>query len=244
MTAPQVHDQYTSYINGGVTSITQTTVQNSNIDSTKFTYGGKELDEEINLYYFNARYYDATTGRFINVDPIQDGTNWYVYCNNNPLNKVDPTGLSFKDIVNYVKNDWNSTSSETKRDAFLTGATVGLAIAGAIITGGTLPVAIAVVTSAVTVTNFVLNTLEEQKSKEEINTKIETLQKSNDNLVESNKELTNQNTETSNRLDDLSSRMDALESQKTIDNRDSDDSIQMENKTDIDNSKAEEKVQE
>ena len=45
------------------------------------------------LYYFNARYYDATIGRFINVDPIQDGLNWYVYANNNPLNRVDPTGL-------------------------------------------------------------------------------------------------------------------------------------------------------
>ena len=59
----------------------------------KYTYGGKELDDSTNLYYFNARYYDATIGRFINVDPIQDGTNWYVYCNNNPLSMVDPTGL-------------------------------------------------------------------------------------------------------------------------------------------------------
>ncbi len=63
-------------------------------DLGKYSYGGKELDEDINLYYFNARFYDATTGRFINVDPIQDGTNWYVYCSNNPLNMVDPTGLS------------------------------------------------------------------------------------------------------------------------------------------------------
>jgi len=59
----------------------------------KYTYGGKELDDETNLYYFNARYYDATIGRFINVDPIQDGLNWYVYCNNNPLSFKDPTGL-------------------------------------------------------------------------------------------------------------------------------------------------------
>ncbi len=62
-------------------------------DLGKYSYGGKELDDENGLYYFNARYYDSTTGRFINVDPIQDGTNWYIYCNNNPLNMVDPTGL-------------------------------------------------------------------------------------------------------------------------------------------------------
>ena len=58
-----------------------------------YTYGGKELDEVTNLYYFNARYYDATAGRFINVDPVQDGSNWYVYCSNNPLGMKDPTGL-------------------------------------------------------------------------------------------------------------------------------------------------------
>jgi RHS repeat-associated protein len=63
-------------------------------DEAKYSYGGKELDDNTNLYYFNARYYDATIGRFINVDPIQDGTNWYVYVSNNPLNMVDPTGLS------------------------------------------------------------------------------------------------------------------------------------------------------
>jgi len=62
-------------------------------DENRFSYIGREFDEEINLYYVNARYYDATIGRFINVDPIQDGWNWYVYCNNNPLKYKDPTGL-------------------------------------------------------------------------------------------------------------------------------------------------------
>jgi RHS repeat-associated protein len=57
----------------------------------KYTYSGKELDGETNLYYFNARYYDAEIGRFISVDPAKDGLNWYVYCNNNPL--------SFKDLA-------------------------------------------------------------------------------------------------------------------------------------------------
>jgi RHS repeat-associated protein len=65
-------------------------------DKAKYSYGGKELDDETNLYYFNARFYDATTGRFINVDPVQDGTNWYIYCNDNPLNAKDPTGLEWK----------------------------------------------------------------------------------------------------------------------------------------------------
>ena len=29
-----------------------------------------------------APYYDPSTGRFISEDPIRDGLNWYVYCEN------------------------------------------------------------------------------------------------------------------------------------------------------------------
>lgn len=46
-------------------------------------------------YYFNARYYDPTIGRFITEDPARDGINWYVYCGNNPLSYTDPTGLVY-----------------------------------------------------------------------------------------------------------------------------------------------------
>jgi RHS repeat-associated protein len=73
-------------------------------DTAKYSYSGKELDEGTELYYFNARYYDATIGRFINVDPVQDGTNWYVYCANNPLSFVDPTGLDEYENVNIPDN--------------------------------------------------------------------------------------------------------------------------------------------
>ncbi len=44
-------------------------------------------------YYFNARWYDASTGRFISEDPARDGQNWYVYVSNNPLKYIDPTGM-------------------------------------------------------------------------------------------------------------------------------------------------------
>ncbi len=46
-------------------------------------------------YYYNARWYDADTGRFISEDPARDGQNWYVYTSNNPIKYVDPTGLIF-----------------------------------------------------------------------------------------------------------------------------------------------------
>ncbi len=57
-------------------------------------YTGKDYDEVSGLYYFNARWYDSELGRFITEDPIKDGLNWYVYCNNNPLIFVDPSGLA------------------------------------------------------------------------------------------------------------------------------------------------------
>ena len=56
-------------------------------------YTGKGYDDEVGLYYFNARWYDPELGRFISEDPAQDGVNWYVYVSNNPLKYVDPTGL-------------------------------------------------------------------------------------------------------------------------------------------------------
>jgi RHS repeat-associated protein len=61
----------------------------------KFT--GQELDST-GLYYYGARYYDATIGRFISADVlVQDqanpqALNRYTYCLNNPLRYTDPTG--------------------------------------------------------------------------------------------------------------------------------------------------------
>ena len=70
------------------------TVTSSNgYDGTKdISYTGKEEDAT-GLYYFNARYYDPSIGRFITEDPARDGINWYTYCGNNPLSYTDPSGL-------------------------------------------------------------------------------------------------------------------------------------------------------
>jgi RHS repeat-associated protein len=70
------------------------TVTSSNgYDGTKdISYTGKEEDAT-GLYYFNARYYDPSIGRFITEDPIRSGLNWYAYCGNNPLSFTDPSGL-------------------------------------------------------------------------------------------------------------------------------------------------------
>jgi hypothetical protein len=43
-------------------------------------------------------------GRFTSEDPARDGINWYVYCANNPLAFIDPTGLDPITSPNYKKD--------------------------------------------------------------------------------------------------------------------------------------------
>jgi RHS repeat-associated protein len=59
-----------------------------------FQYTGRELDPETGLYYYRARYYDPSAGRFISEDPINflGGVNFYPYVRNNPVTWPDPSG--------------------------------------------------------------------------------------------------------------------------------------------------------
>ena len=67
-----------------------------------FRYRGYYMVSCIGLYYLTTRFYDYTTGRFLNADVpsvgmesgfnIPEGCNLYSYCLNNPISYVDPTG--------------------------------------------------------------------------------------------------------------------------------------------------------
>jgi RHS repeat-associated protein len=64
---------------------------------TPFKFNGKELDEETGLYYYGARYYDPKISIWLSVDPLAEAfPNWnpYNYTMQNPINLVDPTGMS------------------------------------------------------------------------------------------------------------------------------------------------------
>ena len=63
-------------------------------DTNPFRYCGEYFDKETETYYLRARYYSPGIGRFISEDPIRDGLNWYVYCENNPIILFDPFGLA------------------------------------------------------------------------------------------------------------------------------------------------------
>jgi RHS repeat-associated protein len=59
-----------------------------------FSFTGREWDPESGLFYYRARYFDPTIGRFISEDPIglKGGINIYRYANNNPVFYIDPSG--------------------------------------------------------------------------------------------------------------------------------------------------------
>jgi RHS repeat-associated protein len=59
-----------------------------------FQYTSRESDAETGLYYYRARYYDPSLGRFLTEDPLRyDPTSFYSYVGGNPIVWADPSGL-------------------------------------------------------------------------------------------------------------------------------------------------------
>ncbi|MBN1766614.1 MAG: RHS repeat-associated core domain-containing protein [Sedimentisphaerales bacterium] len=63
-----------------------------------FRFTGQYYDEGIGQYYLRARQYDPWIARFTGIDPVQGNhqepltLHAYLYCLNNPINRVDPSG--------------------------------------------------------------------------------------------------------------------------------------------------------
>ena len=64
--------------------------------TTPWRLPGQYHDSETGLHYNYYRYYDPTTARYLTPDPIglAGGINRYAYVQNNPLNLIDPYGLT------------------------------------------------------------------------------------------------------------------------------------------------------
>ena len=92
-----------------------------------FGYSGSAgyQEDETGLQLLGHRYYDSSTGRFITRDPIKDGRNWYGYCDNNPITRVDADGLS-----------WEILDELSKGEVWLGGVKTGLAALGSNLTLG------------------------------------------------------------------------------------------------------------
>ena len=80
------------------TDFGETTINGDNKAENEVGYTGGIYDQSTGLYYLNARYYNPEDGRFVTEDTYRgetnepDTQNLYVYCADNPVNYVDPSG--------------------------------------------------------------------------------------------------------------------------------------------------------
>ena len=81
----------------------QTTGEPMNVSEYKnpYLFQSRRLDSWSGHYYFRNRYYDPDTGRFLTRDPARDDSlgNLYAFVNNNPVNYVDPWGLTKQEVI-------------------------------------------------------------------------------------------------------------------------------------------------
>lgn len=84
-----------------ITSVHNTSAERSLGYLNPLRYRGYYFDSEFGLYYLQSRYYSPGIGRFINTDAPEyvqmqrddyAGINSYLYCCNDPVNNVDPSG--------------------------------------------------------------------------------------------------------------------------------------------------------
>ncbi len=92
---------YTYDPHGSVSTTTHIPSPINNLNP--FKYRSYYYDSDLGLYYLNSRYYDQSTGRFINIDGFIGvnndllSNNLYLYCSNNSVNFYDSSGASKED---------------------------------------------------------------------------------------------------------------------------------------------------
>ena len=98
-------------------------VFSTNTNVQPYKYNGKELDSKngLNWYDYGARHYDAALGRWHVVDPLAEKyypSSPFVYCDNNPINRIDTNGMLYDDYRIYESGNIEVTRTSSSQDNF------------------------------------------------------------------------------------------------------------------------------
>lgn len=105
------HHEYSSFgVLQKVTDANGVDISSAPIIDPYFTYTGREYDKETGLFYYRGRMYSSEIGRFLSADPYagsmsapKSHINKYTYVRNNPINRIDPSGmLDLGDVVGFA----------------------------------------------------------------------------------------------------------------------------------------------
>lgn len=99
----RVHEHVEYFPYGEVWRDPQSDADGAPVKGQRFLFTSKEFDEETGLYLIGARYLDPARARWLSPDPAMPSrlaNPWslspFAYSRNNPINLIDPTGLSEK----------------------------------------------------------------------------------------------------------------------------------------------------
>jgi RHS repeat-associated protein len=74
-------------------------------------YTGKPYDAGTGLYNYGFRDYRPQVARFTTADPVRDGSNWYAYVNNDPVNYIDLWGLAPRNMTEEEREAYKAVIS-------------------------------------------------------------------------------------------------------------------------------------
>jgi RHS repeat-associated protein len=82
-------------------------------------YRGELYDASTDQIYLRNRYLNAGSGSFSSPDPVRQGTNWYAYCGGDPVNRSDPMGTSFDEVIaQFIRDNERKPSAAELADLF------------------------------------------------------------------------------------------------------------------------------